>query len=262
MRPKRHLGQNFLIDRNVARKIIACLDPQPGERVLEIGPGRGALSGLLHQSGAELIAVERDAALASALARDFPGCSLIVADGLTIDWKRLNGRVDKVIGNLPYNIASPLLWDMLPCLDRAQGLVFTVQKEVARRIVSSPGSKAYGALSVWLQSFAEIRYEFEIGPQVFRPRPRVDSAVVSMRPYPKDRRVQDERMLAELIHRCFQQRRKQLKTILKSWWNAGLDRWLAKEGLSRQARPEILSPEQFARMAALVKRGKQGENSD
>jgi 16S rRNA (adenine1518-N6/adenine1519-N6)-dimethyltransferase len=185
-----------------------------------------------------------------------------VADCLELDWKRLNTRVDKVIGNLPYNIASPLLWSMLPCLDRVQRLVFTVQKEVARRIVSSPGSKAYGGLSVWLQSFAEIRYEFEIGPSVFRPRPRVDSAVVSMRPFSTACRVQDGRSLSDLIHRCFQQRRKQLKNILKPVWTDELERWLAKEGLSPQARPEAMSPEQFVRMSPLVEAGKLGENSD
>lgn len=260
MRPKRHLGQNFLIDPNVARKIVACLDPQPGDRVLEIGPGRGALSGILHRSGASVFAVERDPDLAMALARDHPELTVAVADGLQLDWDRVNRRMDMIIGNLPYNIASPLLWMMVPCLYRVRRMVFTVQKEVAWRMVSAPGSKVYGGLSVWLQSFAWVRHEFDIGPNVFRPRPRVSSAVVSLRPCSTAWGELEPSLLAELIHRCFQQRRKQLKNILRSLWNERLERWLREQGLSPEVRPEQLTPEQFAGMVSLLELGKSGEN--
>lgn len=254
-RAKKSLGQNFLQDANIARKIVAALAIAPEDSVLEIGPGPGALTGFLRDcSPSRLVLVEKDEYWArERMAQG--GLSIILADALSLAWERFSTPW-KIIGNLPYNVASPLMWEIF---SRASGLrkaVFMVQKEVGLRLTAQPDTGAYGALSVWTQSFVRPKMEFIVPPQVFWPRPKVDSAVLSFRPLaerdtgenpapPEKTFSADE--LALTLHKCFQMRRKQLGTIVRS--SGGSADLLEDLGLDPRLRPENLRPEDFHRLA-------------
>jgi len=248
---KRSLGQNFLEDPNTARKIVAALRPEPGDRILEIGPGRGALTRWLAEAApAVLAAVEKDAHLARELRRAFPTVHAVNADALEFAWEGLGPRPWKLVGNLPYNVASPIMWEAahrVPVLQRA---VFMVQKEVGRRLAAAPGTSEYGALSVWIQSFVTVRFSFIVKPTVFRPRPKVDSAVVVFEPAQVE--GFDSNALSLLLKLCFQRRRKQLRVILREHWNEDLERWFTEQGVSPTARPDELSPRRFHTLAAAL----------
>ncbi len=249
-RAKKSLGQNFLTDRNIARKIVEALSIAPEDRVLEIGPGPGALTGYLQAAHpACLVLAEKDhywaAERQKALHAGGVRGGVLLTDALTLAWERFTAPW-KFIGNLPYNVASPLMWD---CLSRAPGLtraVFMIQKEVGERITAAPGGKAYGALSVWLRSFCAPKLEFIVPPQVFNPRPKVDSAVLSFVPLPEEQRptALQAAALSAFLHRVFQQRRKQLGTIVKGMGPQALE-LLEQAGISSALRPEVLTPEQF-----------------
>lgn len=236
---KKSLGQHFLHDANIAAKIVAQLDVDSSDRLLEIGPGQGALTRLLVQTGARSVcALERDSYWAMALPRQFPGLAVALTDALRMDWARLRqGQAWKLVGNLPYNIASPLVWDVVAAGGFSRG-VFMVQKEVAQRLASGPGSRQYGALSVWVQSFASVRVCFTVGPQVFHPRPKVDSAVFVVEPHGEG--VIVSRALSHVLHLCFQKRRKQVRTILRSQWGDA-DNILELLNIDGSKRPEDLS---------------------
>jgi 16S rRNA (adenine1518-N6/adenine1519-N6)-dimethyltransferase len=194
--------------------------------------------------------VEKDLRLAGELKKHWPGMQMVAADALDISWSGLSeAGIHKVIGNLPYNVASPLIWDIVALCPDAEFMVFTIQKEVGLRLTASPGTKAYGALSVWVQSFAHPRLEFVVGPQVFRPRPQVDSAVVSLHPLSQRPGPQERVALAALLRVCFQQRRKQLKTSLRDVWTDEVRSWFAAHNTSPRARAEELTPEQFLSLA-------------
>jgi 16S rRNA (adenine1518-N6/adenine1519-N6)-dimethyltransferase len=250
---KRSLGQNFLVDPNVAAKIVDCLRPGPAETVLEIGPGNGALTAPLLQLAGRVLALEKDRALAGEIKRRWPGLGVVNADALHFDWERLQGRVEGVVGNLPYNVASPIMWELARHGLGPRRMVLTVQKEVAQRVASPPGRKAYGGFSVWMQSFLRVRYGFDVSRNVFQPRPDVTSAVLILEPRPDSERPTDPEGLAGLIRLCFQQRRKQLGRILKEHWSGELQEWLAAEGLDRRNRPEDLSPRQFQGLSRIVR---------
>jgi 16S rRNA (adenine1518-N6/adenine1519-N6)-dimethyltransferase len=251
-RSKRSLGQNFLVDQNVAVKIVASLQTEPGEIVLEIGPGNGALTGLLAQRARRVLALEKDLSLARRIKGCWPEIGVIGGDALRFDWRRLEGRVDRVVGNLPYNVASPIMWELARSGRGLRRLVFTVQKEVAQRVASPPGSREYGGLSVWMQSFVRVRHGFEVSRNVFQPRPGVTSAVLILEPRPVSERPADPDSLSRLIHLCFQKRRKQLARILRERWNESLEDWLRREGLDRRHRPEDLSPAQFESLSRVL----------
>lgn len=276
-RPKRSLGQNFLTDPNVARKIVASLGIEPGDAVLEIGPGRGALTGFLMESGAgKLMALEKDSDLAPELARRWPGLLVVNADALEFAWERLDALTGarpedappigadpppsvsapramdrpgvRIVGNLPYNVASPIMWDIASRCRGFARAVFMVQLEVAERIVAVPRTKDYGGLTVWLQSHVRAEKLFKVPPGVFTPKPKVDSAVVAFTPRPAQERPADPEGLARLIKRLFAMRRKQLGRILgPSLTPAALD-YLAGEGLGSASRPEELAPDTMRKL--------------
>ena len=254
-RPKRSLGQNFLSDPNTSAKIVAALGITPGDTVLEIGPGRGALTPfILDARPAAYLALEKDRDLAVRLAREHPGASVAMTDALRMDWSRLDRLPGvRVIGNLPYNIASPLLWDLCAgSVTYARG-VFMVQHEVARRLAAVPGSREYGALSAWVGAFARVAYCFKVPPTVFRPRPKVDSAVVALTPRTAAERPTEPAALSRLLKFLFSLRRKQLGGILKPYGDVATEAWLAQAGIEPRARPENLSPEQLSQLAILLK---------
>lgn len=250
--PKRSLGQNFLTDANICRRIVDVLDPEPGGPVLEIGPGRGALTRILAGHRGLVMALEKDRELASWLRREFPSVNLILGDGLSFCWERtaaLPGLA--LVGNLPYNVASPMIWEMVSRCRSWRNMVFMVQKEVGERLTACPGSRAYGALSAWVSNFSVPRYMFTVPPHVFRPRPKIDSAVVSFAPHPLPA-WDHVGSLTRVLKMLFQQRRKQLGAILKAVWGEELEKWCEHWGVDRRVRPEALSPEMLRSLSCIV----------
>lgn len=242
-RAKRSLGQNFLVDANVCRKIVAALEIDSTSSVLEIGPGKGAITGhILNAAPSEYLALEKDTDLAAALADMHPNADVRAMDALEFPWETLNNPALRFAGNLPYNVASRLIWDIVCRTSRYQRAVFMIQYEVAQRLVAAPGTKAYGALGIWVQSFTRPKLLFKVPPTVFRPQPKVDSAVVALFPRAAEERPADPEALARLLRLCFQKRRKQLGNILKSYINNEVVTWFEKHNITLTLRPEALSP--------------------
>lgn len=250
-RAKRSLGQNFLVDPNIIRKIVEALELQSNERILEIGPGRGALTTLLiRKTSQAFLAVEKDIALAKELHGKFSDLSIFIGDALSLDWSRLNKLENlKIIGNLPYNVASPLLWDLAAGATNFLRGIFMVQDEVATRIIASPGGRTYGALSVWLQSHVRIKRLFKVSPGVFRPQPKVNSAVLLFEPKPTNERPANLPALKDLLKLMFSLRRKQIGKILGKEFVSPAIEVISKHGLDLTCRPEDLAPEVFAELA-------------
>jgi 16S rRNA (adenine1518-N6/adenine1519-N6)-dimethyltransferase len=251
---KRSLGQNFLRDPNTARKIVGLLDLAPGDRVIEIGPGAGALTQFIEQAGpSTAVLLEKDPHWAGELKARWPGLAVALADALDFPWERTALRAPwKVCGNLPYNVASPIIWEFAARAAGCPLAAFMIQKEVAQRLAAPPGNRTYGALSVWVQSFARVRQAFVVKPTVFRPRPKVDSAVVVLARIPTPQVDFSPAALNALLRRCFQNRRKQLSKILKDVWSDALEAFLAEQGLAPSARPEVLAPNQFQALSNLT----------
>ena len=248
-RAKRSLGQNFLQDANIARKIVKTLVIEPGDSVLEIGPGPGALTGIIRgYAPGRLVLVEKDPHWADERMRQGGGAlSVVLTDALLMSWERFS-EPWKFIGNLPYNVASPLMWEIF---SRATGLgraVFMIQKEVGQRITARPGTPAYGALSVWVQSFMRPKLEFIVPPQVFHPRPKVDSAVLSFSSLGSERGSFVPPALAATLKTCFQMRRKQLGTIFRAAGKNPEDLW--KLEIDPKLRPDALTVETYHKLAA------------
>ncbi|WP_301217916.1 16S rRNA (adenine(1518)-N(6)/adenine(1519)-N(6))-dimethyltransferase RsmA [uncultured Desulfovibrio sp.] len=263
-RAKKSLGQHFLRNESVCRRIAALLMPHAEDRILEIGPGPGALTRALEaQPHARLLLLEKDRHWAVERQRyGAPGTRAVLMDALRFDWRRLPPESGwKITGNLPYNVASPLIWDIVS-QSAATRCVFMVQKEVGQRLAAAPGTRQYGALSVWVQAHCLPRLEFTLGPGAFSPPPKVDSAVLSFTPAPHGERPRSPLALARLLRICFQQRRKQLGGIFT---RAGLT-WLAEVlpefGLSPQLRPEALPVEAFLRLSALLADKTAGETEE
>jgi 16S rRNA (adenine1518-N6/adenine1519-N6)-dimethyltransferase len=261
-RPKRSLGQNFLVDPNLQRKIVAALDAGPDDTVLEIGPGREALTRHLAGTVGRLVLVELDDDLAAALSVRYQGrddVEVVHRDILDVSPEALVADPGslRVVGNVPYNITTPILFHLLE-RPRPRDMVLMVQDEVADRIVAPPGSSAYGALAVGVQSVADAEKLFRVGRQAFRPVPGVDSAVVRIRPrVPPPLEPAEEERLRHLVRACFQWRRKQLRKILRDHPDLGVPAeeipHLAETvGFRPTDRPETLSPEQFASLAATL----------
>ena len=251
MRAKKSLGQHFLHQRSVAERIVRLLEIGPQDRVLEIGPGPGALSALLRTAHpACLLLVEKDGYWAAQRQQAGDG-HVVLMDALHFAWNRITPeRPWKIVGNLPYNIASPLLWDIASQADGLQRAVCMVQKEVALRIVASPGTKDYGALSVWLQSFVRPRLVFTVGPGAFTPPPKVDSALVLFEPLPPEKRARKSKELASLLKICFQNRRKQLRRIFRMHSAEYALPILRELDIDPSNRPEQLAPELFQELSA------------
>jgi 16S rRNA (adenine1518-N6/adenine1519-N6)-dimethyltransferase len=254
--PKRSLGQNFLSDPNICRRIVASLELKPGEPVLEIGPGRGALTRVLAEHGGPVMALEKDSELVRWIREEFPVVGVVHADGLDFCWEgtgRLPGL--SLIGNLPYNVASPMIWEMVSRCRSFRSMIFMVQKEVALRLTAPAGSRTYGALSAWVGNFVRGEYVFTVPPHVFRPQPKVDSAIVRFLPRP-DPAWSDAASLSWTVKILFQQRRKQLGTILKAHWSQAVEAWCAEMGVDRRVRPEELGPDQLRSLARVLDSGR------
>ncbi|MFP4168179.1 MAG: 16S rRNA (adenine(1518)-N(6)/adenine(1519)-N(6))-dimethyltransferase RsmA [Desulfonatronovibrionaceae bacterium] len=250
--PKKSLGQNFLSDPNTARKIVSCLDPAATDRALEIGPGQGALTRVLLGFFHLVMALEKDRNLCRDLKRVYPDLAVLNADALGFVWEvvdRIPGM--KIVGNLPYNVASPIIWEAVSRMRLFERMVFMLQKEVAQRICAGPGSRTYGALSAWVQNFVCTEYLFRVGPDVFYPRPRVESAVVRFYPLKQGKFI-DRAKLAASIKMVFSRRRKQLGNILRDYRGEGFSAWLEGHGLHSGSRPEEVPPQAFPGLARII----------
>lgn len=250
--PKRSLGQNFLTDRNICERIVASLELAPGDPVLEIGPGRGALTRVLSAHSGQVVALEKDTALVRWLHEQYPRVGCIHGDGLEFCWEGVAGLPGlTVVGNLPYNVASPMIWEMVSRCRLWKGMNFMVQKEVALRLTAAAGNRVYGALSAWVANFATARYLFTVPPHVFQPRPKVDSAIVRFIPR-EDPAWNDAFFLSRTLKLLFQQRRKQIGTILRQWWGDELENWCRAANVDRRVRPEELSPDMLRSLSRLL----------
>ena len=260
VRAKRSLSQNFLIDHNIRRKIVAELAAGPADAVLEVGPGHGELSDLLVGQVDSLVLVEKDDLLASELEARFGGredVRVVHADALEVDLAALlpGDRPGLLISNLPYGITSPLIFRFLDLRPLPSRMVLLVQKEVAERIAATEGNKVYGALSVGVQARADVRVAFRVGRGAFRPAPAVDSALIVIEPRADSGNDELLGALRVLTRVAFSRRRKQLGRILRSapeysLSTAAVDRVLEACALSSQARPETLTPDQFIELAS------------
>ena len=257
--PRKRFGQHFLHDRAVIRRIVDAMAPKPGELVLEIGPGRGALTFPLLARGCELHAVEIDRDLAARLRAHGPRhANLVVheADALELDLTRIAvpPRRFRVIGNLPYNISTPLVFRLLATLPRIADMHLMLQKEVVDRMISSPGTRAYGRLSVMVQLDCEAECVIRVGSGAFAPAPRVESAVVRLRPRrgtALDPAGRDR--FGAIVRSCFSSRRKTLRNALRGLCD---ERMIAAAGLDPQVRPQVLTIDEFVALAhASIGRG-------
>jgi 16S rRNA (adenine1518-N6/adenine1519-N6)-dimethyltransferase len=206
---KKHLGQNFLHERGIIDKIVLAVDPQPGDRLVEIGPGQGALTFPLLRKHGALTAIEFDRDLIAPLtaaARAHGALTIVSGDVLSVDLSALAGDGTdasakiRLLGNLPYNLSSPILFHALEHAAAIRDMHFMLQKEVVARMASGPGSQVYGRLSVMLQAYCTVTPLFTVPPGAFRPAPKVDSAVVRLVPRaPQDIAVSDRRRFAEVV---------------------------------------------------------------
>ncbi len=220
-RPRKSLGQNFLTDHNIIRKIVAAADLQPGDNILEIGPGRGAMTELLAQKVDNLLAVEFDRDLASILREkyaDSVNVKIHEQDILRVDFKSLlNNQKFKVVANLPYNISTPVLFRFLEERNSFSSFVVMLQKEVGERLAAEPDCGEYGVLTVFFRQWFDVRQEFVVSPGCFFPSPKVDSVVISMTPLTASRvDVGDQALFERLVKAAFSMRRKTLWNCLKS----------------------------------------------
>ena len=256
VRAKKSLGQNFLVDPNYQRKIIEALKLEPHDSVIEIGPGTGALTDHIVGSVAHFTAIELDDQLAAALQRKYGGradFTLIHQDVMETDLGDVANT--KVVGNIPYNITSPLIFRLLERDVRPRELVLMVQKEVADRIVSPAGESDFGALTVGIQSVANVERLFVVPRGAFRPVPNVDSAVVRIVPHrPPALSASEELDLRSLTRAAFSWRRKQLQNILRNAEGYGLSpddvqHIEERTGLRMTDRPEQVSPARFIELS-------------
>ena len=254
VRAKKHLGQHFLVDKNLALRIVESVEPGPADDLLEVGPGTGILTRILDEKyGNRLKAIEIDYESVQYLVSEFPTLSgkIIQGDFLRLDLSTLFQNKFAIIGNFPYNISSQIFFKILDYRDRIPMVVGMLQKEVALRICSGPGSKEYGILSVFLQTYYDISYLFSVPPQVFSPPPKVSSAVIRLIRNTRENPGCDEMIFRKIVKASFNQRRKILKNSLAS---AGID---VPPDFAMQ-RPEQLTVDDFILLSRLVQEKEQG----
>ncbi|HKZ73885.1 MAG TPA: 16S rRNA (adenine(1518)-N(6)/adenine(1519)-N(6))-dimethyltransferase RsmA [Steroidobacteraceae bacterium] len=248
---RKRFGQHFLHDPGVIERIVRAVAPRPGDRLVEIGPGRGALTGALLAAAGSLDAVEVDRGLAAELRERYagnPSFRLHEADALRLDFGALarerGGRL-RIVGNLPYNISTPLLFHLLEHAPYIADLHVMLQKEVVDRMVARPGTPEYGRLTVMLAPWVTIERLFDVGPGAFQPPPRVWSAVARVNVRPEPAFAVGARF-APLVAAAFSQRRKTLRNALRAHVD---EHTMRAAGIDPGARPETLTPEQFGALA-------------
>jgi 16S rRNA (adenine1518-N6/adenine1519-N6)-dimethyltransferase len=243
---KKRLGQNFLVDENIVRKIIAFAQLKKDDHILEIGPGFGALTKELVKILPTFTAVELDRTLAAFIRAEFPQVHLIEKDILQVPLSEIAGEKKvKVLGNIPYAITTPILFKLLDERAAVHSAILMMQDEVARRLLAKPGTKEYGVLAVQLQAFAEVEYGFKVKREVFKPRPKVDSAVVRLTVRPHTG-IMRETVFKTLVRTAFRMRRKTLENNLKDIFE------LSGVTLNLKQRAEELSVQDFIELANVI----------
>jgi 16S rRNA (adenine1518-N6/adenine1519-N6)-dimethyltransferase len=251
-RPRKRFGQHFLRDQQVIDRIVAAIDPKPGQRLVEIGPGEGVLTGPVLERAGRLEVVELDRDLAASLEHRLGhpgGLTIHQADALRFDFSTLAAGEDRIriIGNLPYNISTPLIFHLLDQAAAINDMVFMLQKEVVDRLVADPGSRQYGRLSVMAGFYCTMDWLFDVGPEAFHPPPKVDSAIIRL--VPKDLTPGDLELLPRLervVRQSFSQRR---KTLRKSLSGMLTEKEIQAADIAPTARPETLTLDQFKSLA-------------
>lgn len=216
---RKRFGQNFLVDLAVVDAIVRAIAPRRDDAMIEIGPGLSALTAPLLDQLDKLTAIEIDRDLAARLRQRFSAerLSVVEADALQVDFTQFGAGL-RIVGNLPYNISSPLLFALVECADQVRDQHFMLQREVVDRMVAEPGSSEYSRLSVMLQYRYQIHKLFDVAPEAFDPPPRVTSAIVRMIPRGNERlRALDEKLFAAVVQRAFSQRRKMLRGVMGEW---------------------------------------------
>ena len=248
MRARKRFGQHFLTDASVLARILDCISPRPADRLLEIGPGHGALTELLHGATERLLAIELDRNLAPMLRARFPGLELIVGDVLRFDFARLGEDTRwRVAGNLAYNISSPLLIKLMAVKSQVRDMHFMFQKELAERLSARPGTKAWGRLAVLVQYHCCVELLFDVEPMSFSPPPRVWGCLVRLTPRAQPLSLEHPGCLDAVLRTAFSARRKRLGNALKSMridWD--------QAAVNTDARPDQLSVGEFVRIANAV----------
>lgn len=250
-RPRKRFGQNFLVDPRITDKIVAAVNPKPDDALVEIGPGKGVLTKKLLQHVDRLDVIEIDRDLAAHLERELNQNGRLTVhcvDALEYNFNRLHTQSPlRIVGNLPYNISTPLMFHLFDFSNRIADMHFMLQKEVVDRLAAAPGSGDYGRLSVMVQYYAAVTPLFAVAPSAFKPIPKVDSAVVRLARKPASApRANNERTFSSVVKQSFAQRRKTLKNNLKGILT-GDD--LAACGIDPGARAETLSVDAFIRLA-------------
>jgi 16S rRNA (adenine1518-N6/adenine1519-N6)-dimethyltransferase len=253
---KKHLGQHFLHERGIIEKIVLAVNPQPDDRLVEIGPGQGAITFPLLDRHHALTVIEFDRDLIAPLtaaARAHGELTVIHRDVLEVDFTGLaaggEGQI-RLVGNLPYNLSSPILFHALDHAAAIRDMHFMLQKEVVDRMAAAPGSKVYGRLSVMLQAYCAVTPLFKVPPGAFRPPPKVDSAVVRLVPRaPESIGVADPRRFAQVVRAAFGQRRKTLRNALNGVADSAL---IEAAGLRPDARAEQIDVAGFVRLANIA----------
>jgi 16S rRNA (adenine1518-N6/adenine1519-N6)-dimethyltransferase len=255
MRARRRFGQHFLHDPAVLERIVGAIAPRAGEALVEIGPGRGALTAPLLAAASTLDVIEIDRDLAGTLHAHYvghPGLRVHLGDALAFDYAalaRARGQRLRLIGNLPYNISTPLLFRLLENSDQVLDMHFMLQQEVVDRIVAAPGSKQYGRLGVMLAPRVRATRLLDIGPGAFRPPPRVWSALLRLEVLPQPPAWAAAPHYGAVVSAAFGQRRKQLRNSLAGLLTAPQ---IVALGIDPSTRAEMLAPEQFGRLAGAV----------
>jgi len=261
-RAKRSLGQNFLVDPNIQRKIVDALRPSLDDEVMEIGPGQMALTQHLAGRVGRLVLVELDNALAARLQERFAGdatVQIVHEDVLQVPLERISADPSrlKVIGNIPYNITTPIIFGLLERRSRPAEIVVMIQREVADRILAPPGGKTYGALAVGVRAVAKVERVLNVSREAFRPAPDVMSTVIRIVPLnPPPLTEDDEAALRVLTRAAFGQRRKQFQRILRDAYGLSpeqVQKLEGETGMDLTARPESFAPERFIDLARALR---------
>jgi 16S rRNA (adenine1518-N6/adenine1519-N6)-dimethyltransferase len=252
-RARKRFGQNFLHDQGIIERIVRAIRPQAGEALLEIGPGQGALTSELLATGCELFALELDRDLVAILQRKFGEQTrfhLQQGDALKLDLGGVAAAKLRVVGNLPYNISTPLIFHLLAQRDRIVDMHFMLQKEVVERLAAAPGNKEYGRLGIMTQYHCRIEPLLDVPPHAFSPQPKVQSAVVRLTPHAVlPHPAKSVENLQQIVRAAFNQRRKTLRNALQTLLDA---EQISACGIDPGARPETLALPQFVALADCI----------
>ena len=259
---RKRFGQHFLTAPEIVGDIISAIAPQPGDTIVEIGPGRAALTDPLSKFDIDLHAIEFDRNLCVELSSRYADCDSVTiheADALAFDYSSIGDNL-RVVGNLPYNISTPLLFSLLEHRAAISDFHFMLQKEVVDRMVASPGSKRFGRLTVMLGGYLEMLPLFNVPPEAFSPPPKVQSAIVRMRPLPEGSyNIVDAAVLSEIVGTAFSKRRKTLRNALKGVTD---DEMLASAGIDPSLRPEQIPVNNWITLSNLMAKNANGGKFD